>query len=299
MEANPRSSACSWEETEASIAKFIGTRHAVLCSSARTAIRLSLLALNVRYGSEVVIPDFACQILPITAFCVGATPKFCDISKQDLTPTLDQLEAVITPNTKVIIFVHLFGLPVDPSLILRSTQEKGIAFIDDAAQALGASINGKKAGSFGDLGILTFNKFLEIDLGGAVTTNDRELADKVRSLRKESERRSAITSYGYGLAKHLGLKSRLVSKAIFSTGNQLQKTTSIRLTRKHFREINGWVVPSPRVMELWRQKALPPRIVDQLMTYAGKFATPPSAYDKYKITNPPYLATPVPKKRSL
>lgn len=271
MEASSESSNCLWEETEADIAEFTGTQYAILCSSARTAIRLSLLALEVGYGSEIVIPDFACQILPITAFCVGATPRFCDIGKEELTPSLDQLEAAITPKTKAIIFVHLFGLPVDPSPILRLAREKNIVFIDDAAQALGASISGGRAGSFGDLGIITFNKFLEVDLGGAVTTNNRELADKVRSLRENLESESVIVSSGYGLASTFGLRSRLVSRTIFFASNQLQKMTSITLSKKYFRETDGWVVPSPGVMELWRQKTLPPEIIDQLMTYAGRY----------------------------
>jgi dTDP-4-amino-4,6-dideoxygalactose transaminase len=271
MEVNSGSSSFSWKETEAEIAELTGTRDAVLCSSARTAIRLSLLVLNIGYGSEVVIPDFACQILPITAFCVGATPKFFDIGKQNLTPSVDQIEAAITPKTKAIIFVHLFGLPVDPSPILHIARQKGIAFIDDAAQALGASINGRKAGSFGDLGILTFNKFLEVDLGGAVTTNNRELADKIRSLRAKLESKSIIVSLGYGLTSRLGLKLKPARRAIFFASNQLRKMTSITFAKKHFRETNDWVVPFPEVMKLWRQETLRPEVVDQLMTYAGRY----------------------------
>jgi dTDP-4-amino-4,6-dideoxygalactose transaminase len=165
----------------------------------------------------------------------------------------------------------MYGIPVDPSPVLEIAREKGVAFIDDAAQALGASLNGKKAGSFGDLGILTFNKLLEVNLGGAVTTNDRELAGKIKTLKERYERRSILLSSAYSLADSLGLKSRLFSKMIFAGSNQLEKLTSVSLKKKYFQETNGWVVPQPHVLQLWQREALSPQIANQLMTYAGRY----------------------------
>ena len=271
MKSSSKSAGPLMEKIEAKIAESVGTRFAVICSSARTAIRYSLLALNIGCGSEVVIPDFACQILPITVFCVGATPLFCDVDKKTLVLSSDSLEEVLGPKTKAVIFIHLFGIPVDPSPILEITQKKGILFIDDAAQALGASINGKSPGAFGDVGILSFNKFLNVDLGGAVTTNDQELAGKIKVMREKYESSSLLLSLGYRLVHILGLNSRKITKMVFWGNNYLYKLSHITLAKKHFREIGGWVKPDQNVLKLWASNALTPKISDQLMTYAGRY----------------------------
>lgn len=257
------------EELEKEVAKYIGTRYAVVCSSGRRALQFSLLALEVKHGHEVVIPDFSCQIVPITVFCTGAVPVFCDIDRQTLALSPMRLPEVLGSDTKAIIFVHPFGFPVDPSPILEITNKRAIAFIDDAAQALGASVKGKKAGSFGNVGILTFNKSLNADLGGAVTTNDEELATKIRLIRAKSESRSFFLSSGYRMAEYA--RSRKILKMIFLGENYLQKLSNITLSKKHFQNVNGWVRANPHVLELWRSNALTTTITNQLMTYGGAY----------------------------
>jgi dTDP-4-amino-4,6-dideoxygalactose transaminase len=260
------------EELEREIANYIGTRYAILCSSGRTAIMLSLSALGIGHKNGVVIPDFACQIVPITVFCAGAVPQFCDIDRQTLTLSPTHLKKVLKPHTKAVIFITPFGLPVDPSSILEIADEQGIVFIDDAAQAVGTEVKGKKAGSFGDLGILTFNKSLNVDLGAAITTNQEELSTKMKSLRRKYESRSFFATIGYKVADFSHLKSRRITKKIFQGDKYLQKLTKITFTRKHVKVVNDWIEGNPQVLELWRSNALTTNITNQLLSYGRTYS---------------------------
>lgn len=257
------------EELEKEIAEFIGTRYAVMCSSGRAGIWFSLLALGIGYGDAVVIPDFACEILPITVFCAGAVPRFCDIDRQTLTLSPTRLQQVLQQNTKAVIFVHPYGFPVDPSLILEITAKRGIAFIDDAAQALGASAKSKKAGSYGKVGVLSLSKFLDVALGGVLTTNDGQLAAKIKLIREKYESRSFFTSLGYHIMGFWGLKSKKIAQIISGGDYPLHKLLSIPLAKKYFRNIDGWIAPNPYVLKLWRSKSLTNTITNQLLTYGG------------------------------
>lgn len=271
MQDNLMSTHLILEDLESDIARYIGTRHAVLCSSGRMAIQVSLLALGIGHGDEVVVPDFACQILPIAVFCAGSIPKFCDIDKQTLALSSACLPRVLNENTKAVIFAHLFGFPADPSPILEITDKRGIIFIDDAAQALGASIKGKKAGSFGNVGILSFYKSLDVDLGAAVTTNDEELATKIKYIREKYETKSFFATMGYRLIEFSRLKSRRIMKTIFRGDKYLQRL--MRITeRKYFRNVDGWVEGSPYVLESWRSNALTTDITNQLMSYYREYS---------------------------
>lgn len=260
------------EELEKRIAEYIGTRCAILCSSGRNAIRFSLLAFGIGHDDEVVIPDFACQILPITVFCTGARPRFCDVDREAcaLSPTC--LPEVLGAHTRAIVFIHPFGLPVDPSAIIEITEKRRIVFVDDAAQALGASINGKRAGSFGDVGILSFGKFLPWYLhGGAVTTNDEKLAAKIKAIRAKCERRALFPSLGYRMIEICGLKSRKNVEMIFKGDNYLHRILNRTLAKKYFQSVDSWIKADQYVLKLWYSNALTSTIIDQLMTYGGTY----------------------------
>ena len=97
------------DDVENKIAKYIGTRYAVVCSSGRNALRFSLLALGISNLNEVIIPDFACQILPITVFSTTASPIFCDINRETCALSPSRLLDVLTPNTKAVVFIHPYG----------------------------------------------------------------------------------------------------------------------------------------------------------------------------------------------
>jgi dTDP-4-amino-4,6-dideoxygalactose transaminase len=253
------------EELEEKIARYVGKRYAVLCSSGRSAIRFSLLALGIGRGHEVIIPDLTCQILPLAVLSVGALPKFCEIDRNTLALSSAYMSKLLQPSTKAVILVHPYGIPVDPKPFMDITEEKGIALVEDAAQALGAEIKDKKVGSFGDVGIFTFNKFLNVNSGAALVTDNQEIADKIKLARRNHETKSYFTSSCYRTLKFLGLESTKLVQSVFSYDNYLYQLLNVKFEKKRFRIIDGWVEVGPYLDELPYSKTL----TNILMAYSG------------------------------
>ncbi len=258
-------------ELEKQIADYMGTRYAIICSSARAAIRFTLLALKIGFRDRVIIPDFVCQILPITVFCTGASPVFCDVDKENFTISSEHMSKIVDKNTKGIIFTHLYGTPVDPSPILDILRGKDVFFIDDTAQSLGASINGKMTGTFGDVGIITFNKFLNIGLGGAAVTNDEKIASRIRNFRAKYEDESLFISFNYRIFGLLNLNSKDLIKLIFWSDGRLYKLLHVILAKKHFQYIDKWMTAKSKTLESWRANSLSIEMINQLMNYGGSY----------------------------
>ena len=259
------------ETLEKKIADFAGTQHAVICNSGRAAIFYSLRALRIKHSDEVVVPDYSSQILPITVFCTGATPKFCDIDRKTLALSPKHLLKVLSPNTKAIIFVPPYGMPVDPSPILEITREKKIAFITDAAQALGTKVDGKMVASFGDVGILSFNKFLDAPSGAAAVTDRQELADKIKIIRENYEKRSLFAAINYRIMELMDLRSKKVITKTFWRDNYFYRRKT-RNAKKYFQIVNEWVNGSSELNELRRSGPLPTSIIIQLWgSYGGRY----------------------------
>ena len=139
------------------IVENLGVVDAVLCGSGSLALELALRACGIRDGDEVVIPTFCCSAVVPPILAVGATPVLADVG-EDLNLTVETVAAVLTRKTRTIIVPHLFGNPADIEEIVELAAPRSICVIDDAAQALGASIRGRPVGSFGDAGILSFGK---------------------------------------------------------------------------------------------------------------------------------------------
>lgn len=260
-----------FEEIEQEIASYTGKRHAVVCSSGRTALLLSLSALGIGHGDDVIVPDFVDQIVPLTVFCAGATTGLCDINRGTLALSPESFSKMIKPTTKAVIFVHLYGYPVDPSPIMEIASRNKVAFIDDAAQALGASINGKKAGSFGDVGITTFNKSLKAFLGGALTTDNERLASRARMIRERYESRSFFADLSYRMMKYLRFQSQKTVKLAFLGDNYLHKLRRVSFARKHFEKVDRWVEPNGRTLALWQSNSIAAPIANQLMMSGGLY----------------------------
>jgi dTDP-4-amino-4,6-dideoxygalactose transaminase len=267
MTANLTDASLTLAELEKEIAEYIGTRYAVVCSSARSAIRFSLLALGIRQGDEVLVPDLVPQELPITVFCTGAIPRFCDVDRRTCAMSLERFQESLQPNTKALIFAQLYGLPADPSPIKEITEEREIALIEDASQALGASISGRRAGSIGTVGILNFNKFLNVPLGAAVTTNDEELVARIKSNREKYETRSLFASSCYHMMEDSGLWSNEIIKLVFWGDKYLYKLMHETLAKKYFQEIDGWMKVNSGVLELWGSNSLTATIINQLIAH--------------------------------
>ena len=172
-------------EFEHLIAELVGTRHAFAMTSATTALHLSLVALGIGPGDEVIVPDFT---FPATANVVvqqGARPVMTDVELATFTMIPDDLKAKITSRTRAIMPVHAFGLAADMDPILSIARDHGIPIIEDAACAIGSTYYGRKVGALGALGCFSFHprKAITTGEGGMITTDDDALADRIRLLR--------------------------------------------------------------------------------------------------------------------
>jgi dTDP-4-amino-4,6-dideoxygalactose transaminase len=174
------------ERLEAETAGALGVSHAVGVSSGTDALLVALMALGIGPGDEVITPTFSFFATAGSVVRAGATPVFVDVDPVTLMVDAATVKAAITPRTRAVIPVHLYGLCADMDPLLEVTRPLGIAVIEDAAQAIGATYKERHAGSLGDLGCFSF--FPSKNLGafgdaGLVTTNDEALAARVRRLR--------------------------------------------------------------------------------------------------------------------
>jgi len=174
------------EAFEREIAAFVGVPFAIGLSSGTDALLVSLMALGIGPGDEVITPTFSFFATAGSVSRVGARPVFADVDPVTLMMRAEDVEPLITPRTRAIIPVHLYGLCADMTPLLSLAAAAGVPVIEDAAQALGATYGGRQAGSFGATGCFSF--FPSKNLGafgdaGLVTTSDEALAARLRRLR--------------------------------------------------------------------------------------------------------------------
>lgn len=169
-------------EFEQQFAAYCGCKYGVAVCNGTVALHLALVALGIGKGDEVIIPDFT---MIATAFAVcytGATPVFVDADPDTWNIDTTKIEEKITPRTKAIIPVHLFGLMCDMDAINAIAKKHNLKVLEDAAEAHGAEYKGRRAGSCSDLAAFSFfaNKNITTGEGGMVVTNDEELYNKLR-----------------------------------------------------------------------------------------------------------------------
>ncbi|MBV8364580.1 MAG: aminotransferase class V-fold PLP-dependent enzyme, partial [Candidatus Eremiobacteraeota bacterium] len=167
---------------EAEFAQFIGVQHCVGVGSGTSALRAALLALGIGPGDEVLMPANTYIACALATSQAGARPSFVDAGDDYLMHAGD-LERAVTPRTKAIMVVHLYGQAVEMQPILEVARRHGIAVIEDASQAHGARINGRCVGSFGDVGCFSFYPGKNLGAygdGGAVVTNSAKIAEHLR-----------------------------------------------------------------------------------------------------------------------
>jgi dTDP-4-amino-4,6-dideoxygalactose transaminase len=170
---------------EEEFARYIGSPHCVGVANATDGLTLSLMALGVRPGDEVITTPFTAIPTVSAIVDAGATPVFADIDRETYLLDVNQAIAAITPRTKAIMPVHIFGNVFDVKA-LRRKLPRDLPIIEDAAQAHGASLNGAKAGAMGDLGVFSFYPTKNLGAagdGGAIVTPHAHLAEKLRKLR--------------------------------------------------------------------------------------------------------------------
>lgn len=199
------------EAFEKEVAAFTGARHAVGCASGTDALVLSLAALGIRTGDEVITTPFSFFASASCAALLGAKPVFVDIDPRTFNLDPDRVEAAIGPNTKAIVAVHLFGQCADMDRLLAIAERRGIPVIEDAAQSLSARYRSdrlgglRQAGSMGTTGTYSFFPSKNLGAfgdGGMVVTNDDRLGEMLRKLRVHGE----VTRYHH---KMIGWNSRL------------------------------------------------------------------------------------------
>jgi dTDP-4-amino-4,6-dideoxygalactose transaminase len=166
-------------------AAYCGAGHAVGLASGTDALQLSLTALGVGAGDEVIVPANTFIATAAAVVRIGATPRFADVSDDTLVMTPRTLAEAITPHTRAVIIVHLYGQMPDMAGLIAAARGAGIAVIEDAAQAHGAEWGGRRAGSFGDAACFSFYPAKNLGAfgdAGAVVTSRAGLADRIRAL---------------------------------------------------------------------------------------------------------------------
>jgi dTDP-4-amino-4,6-dideoxygalactose transaminase len=186
---------------EQAFAAAMGVSHTVGCNSGTDALVLALRALGIGPGDEVITTAFSFFATAEAISSVGATPVFVDVEPHSYLINLDQLEAAITPATRVLLPVHLFGRPVDMERVCAIAERHGLKVVEDCAQATGATWAGRPVGSWGDVGCFSFFPTKNLGAagdGGAVTCRDPELAQAIRQLAVHGmPRRYLHTQLGY------------------------------------------------------------------------------------------------------
>lgn len=173
-------------EFEKNFSSFVGTKHAFATSSALGALDISAMLCQFQEGDEVICPahTYAASAYPFAKY--GAKIVWADINADTFVIDLNQIEKVFTPKTKAIIVVHLYGLPANMHEIMQFAKDKNILVIEDCAQAIGATINQSQVGSFGDIGVFSFQSHKNISTlgeGGMITTNNDAFATLIPGLR--------------------------------------------------------------------------------------------------------------------
>lgn len=167
---------------EREFADYCGSKHGIAVNSGTAALHAALASLGIGPGDEVIVPSFTFIATATSVSMTGARPIAVDIEPATFTIDPDAVAAAITPKTRAVIGVHLFGHPFDLTSVGDICRENGLFLVEDCAQAHGATWNGRRVGTFGDAGCFSFypTKNMTTGEGGLVTTDDAELATRVR-----------------------------------------------------------------------------------------------------------------------
>ncbi len=173
------------EQFERQFAAYVGTQHAVAVSTGTAALHIALEAMGIRRGDEVIVPPLTFFATVSAVLYVGATPVFADIDADDLCLSPESAAEHVTPRTKALLPVHLFGAAAKMEALLQLADRHGLRVLEDCAQAHGTRYRGRMVGSWGRAGAYSFfaTKHMTTGEGGLITTNDAELARLGRLLR--------------------------------------------------------------------------------------------------------------------
>ena len=171
---------------ERELAERVGRSHCVATGSGTMALTMALEVLDLPPGSEVIVPSVCCPAVPFAVAYAGLVPVFCDISPADYVLDTAGVDAVLSERSRALVGVHLFGNPAPVDELAEYARSHSLVFVEDAAQAFGGSYRGEMLGRFGTMSITSFgpSKILSADGGGAVFTDDADLAAALREARR-------------------------------------------------------------------------------------------------------------------
>jgi len=229
------------EFLEDKLKQYTGRKYVVVCSNGTDALHFALRSLDIKEGDEVLTTNFSWISTASCISMVGATPVFCEIDISSYHMSLDSIKRMYSDKVKAIVYPHLFGNMSDTKKILEFCKEKNIAFIEDAAQSLGASLNGIKAGSIGDISTLSFNAnkvVAGIAGGGAILTDDKDKAEMFRKLRR------------HGNNEMLGYNSKMLLMNATFIDHRLKKINEYQtkrqtIAKKYDEQLKDYVVVQP------------------------------------------------------
>ena len=187
-------------EFEHAFASYCGSGHAIAVSNGTTALHAALLGAGVGPGDEVIVPSFTFIASATSVSMCGATPVFADVDERTFTLDPASAEALVTPRTRAVMGVHLFGQPFDVPALTSLCRDHDLLLVEDAAQAHGATFRGKKTGSLGQVACFSFyaTKNMTTGEGGMVTTGDADLAARIRLLINHGQKEKYLhTTLGY------------------------------------------------------------------------------------------------------
>ncbi len=192
-------------EFECAAAGYLGSKFTIGCASGTDALQIAMMALGIGPGDEVLTTPFTFVATAETIGLLGARPTYADIDAKTFNIDAAKLEAAITPRTRAIIPVHLYGQPADMDPIMEIARHHGIRVIEDCAQAMGASYKATKVGTIGDIGCISFFPSKNLGCfgdGGMMVTNDKPLAERMHMIASHGSR----VKYYHEI---LGVNSRL------------------------------------------------------------------------------------------
>ncbi len=188
--------------------EFIKAEKTVVTMNGTSALHLALMASGIKPGDEVIVPSLT-FISPVNAIrYVGAEPVFADVCRDTYVMDVNRLEELITPKTRAVLPVHIYGHPVDMDPLMDISKKYGLTVIEDATESLGSTYNGKHTGTIGHMGCFSFNgnKLMTTGAGGMLATNERSLGDYIKYLSNQTK---TVTENGSFYHEEIGYNYRM------------------------------------------------------------------------------------------
>ncbi|WP_196781433.1 DegT/DnrJ/EryC1/StrS family aminotransferase [Flavobacterium sufflavum] len=237
---------------ETEFAQYVNRKHGIAVSNGSAALDIAVKALGLGKGDEVIMPTFTI-ISPVqSVVTAGATPVLVDSDPITWNMDVDQIEAKITKETKAILVVHIYGLPVDMDPILELCKKYNLKLIEDAAEMHGQTYKGQMCGSFGDISIFSFypNKHITTGEGGMIVCNDDSIAEKCKKLRnlafEQQGRRFIHHEIGWNY-RMTNLQAALGVAQLEKMDYHIQRKREIgKLYREGLKDLKGFQLPLER-----------------------------------------------------